>query len=250
MAGNDAIRSSLEKSYQIRDVTVISSAKINKKVSYVLGLLAPGDSTTTRLQTAGVTTTPSNGQNVAQKPVVVSLSAKSAVASKLITIVEIVKRELQAKRTEHKTKDRTPVVWQYARVHGELLPHKAKEKAKPSISSSVKRKRAEDSVSADDHPAKKTKLDKVTSLQAVSAHNGTLGDGSGRHNSLRNTSDTGKLAADDEDDDDDDDDFFERFKQTPAAKAVGIKDSKFREVPILTVWLSTMEIPLLADAYG
>lgn len=249
MARNDAIRSSLEKLYQTHDVTVISSAKINKKVSYVLGLLAPDNSATTKPQMVRATTQLADGQNVAQKPVVVSLSAKSAVASKLITIVEIVKRELEARQREQKTKDGSPAMWQYTRVHGELLPHKAKEKAKPSIGSSAKRKRADSNIPADDPAAKRTKLDETISLQAVPAQLGTLQDGHRRDDSRRNANDADKLPADDEDDDNDDD-FFEHFKQTPAAKALGIKDSKFREKPILTIWLSTMEIPLLADAYG
>lgn len=89
--------------YVVHDLTVISSTKINQKVTQVLrffGVLPPVPSAQDAKINASL-----HGANGAAAPgkwnscTVVAISAKAPVASKLISIVEIIKRDL-AKRTK------------------------------------------------------------------------------------------------------------------------------------------------------
>lgn len=240
------IRNVLERSYKIHDIGITSVAKINKKVTYVLGLLAPQRiGVKDRSHTKSIDT----DQLADERPILIQLCAKAPTASKLITIVEVVRRELEARRVEPGvTKLGEPSLWQYARVHGEIAPVRSKELGGRKDTSNQKRKREVNDSGAPGSVVKRTKRIPANTTASV------VGD------SIEATQDSGSRSAKDgleveaegieaavrEAIIEDDEEFFERFRQTPGAKAVGVKDPKIRAVPILTIWLCIQAVPELA----
>ncbi len=92
----------VESSYAIIPMKVTNSSRIRKKVTTTLSLL---DTDSSRQDVEKGT------EAEAEKPVAVLLSARGPVASKLISVVEIAKREL----------DRRGLSWyQYSGVHGQI----------------------------------------------------------------------------------------------------------------------------------
>ena len=90
------------------DLTVINSTKINKKVTQILSALFP----------ASPDHPPDSAENT-----IVQITARSRAASKLITVVEIVKREVVA-RLAKETKKKGRKLWQYSTVFGQTLEPK------------------------------------------------------------------------------------------------------------------------------
>ena len=90
----------LEKKYTVATMSIISSVKIEQKVRSLLSHLAHFNYT-----------------DIHCKPGVVALHAKANVAGKMISIVEIAKREIQ---------DEKGCWWQYSSCHGELREWKQK----------------------------------------------------------------------------------------------------------------------------
>jgi len=91
---------SLKAKYEFSTMSIISSSKIETKVKTLL----------TRLGTF-------SWANKDAKPVVVILSAKAGVANKMISVVEIAKRELEVQGAKW---------WQYSRVHSQVTELKEK----------------------------------------------------------------------------------------------------------------------------
>lgn len=85
---------SLQTKYDFSTMSIISSSKIETKVKTLLA----------RLGTF-------SWANIDAKPAVVILSAKAGVANKMITVVEIAKREIEAEGAKW---------WQYSRVHSQI----------------------------------------------------------------------------------------------------------------------------------
>lgn len=108
----------------IHDLTVISSSKINQKVTQILNLLHP----LVRLGADGGPNQPesiskSKEDNVpppSETGTVVRISVKSNVASKAISIVEIVKRELRSRKS--KDQGLNVRLHQYNQLRGVRLP--------------------------------------------------------------------------------------------------------------------------------
>lgn len=92
----------LRAKYDFSTMSIISSSKIETKVKTLLA----------RLGTF-------SWANKDAKPAVVILSAKAGVANKLISVVEIAKRELEAQGAKW---------WQYSRVHSQVTELKDKTK--------------------------------------------------------------------------------------------------------------------------
>ena len=91
---------SLQAKYDFSTMSIISSSKIETKVKTLLARL-------------GTFSCPDKGA----KPAVVILSAKAGVANKMISVVEIAKREIEAQGAKW---------WQYSRVHSQLTELKGK----------------------------------------------------------------------------------------------------------------------------
>ena len=91
----------LEKKYEFATMSIISSVKMEQKVRSLLSHLA-------RFSYA----------DIHCKPGVVALHAKANVAGKMISIVEIAKREIQQAKGHW---------WQYSRCHGDLMEWRRKE---------------------------------------------------------------------------------------------------------------------------
>ena len=91
---------SLQVKYEFSAMSIISSSKIETKVKTLLARVA-----------AFSWATPG------AKPNVVVLSAKAGVANKMISVVEIAKRELEAEGAKW---------WQYSRVHSQITELKEK----------------------------------------------------------------------------------------------------------------------------
>ncbi|MCJ1361616.1 hypothetical protein MMC16_000716 [Acarospora aff. strigata] len=85
---------SLQSKYDFSTMSIISSSKIETKVKTLLARLGNF-----------------SWANKAGKPAVVMLTAKASVAGKMVTIVEIAKRELGAQGAKW---------WQYSRVHTQI----------------------------------------------------------------------------------------------------------------------------------
>jgi len=92
----------LRAKYDFSTMSIISSSKIETKVKTLLA----------RLGTF-------SWANKDAKPAVVILSAKAGVANKMISVVEIAKRELEAQGAKW---------WQYSRVHSQITELKEKTK--------------------------------------------------------------------------------------------------------------------------
>ena len=90
----------LQAKYEFATMSIISSVKMEQKIRVLLSHLARF-----------------NYADVHCKPGVVALHAKAPVAGKMISIVEIAKREIQNAKGQW---------WQYSRCHGELLEWKQK----------------------------------------------------------------------------------------------------------------------------
>ncbi|EME44376.1 hypothetical protein DOTSEDRAFT_24430 [Dothistroma septosporum NZE10] len=89
--------SSLQAKYDLVKLSVLTSTQISTRTSAVLAKFSrPGDET----ENSDPTTTPARVGNDNGKPVIVALSAKPKAASKLISIVEISKRELASTKVK------------------------------------------------------------------------------------------------------------------------------------------------------
>ncbi|KAI9855200.1 MAG: hypothetical protein M1830_006480, partial [Pleopsidium flavum] len=91
---------SLQSKYEITSMSIISSSKIETKVKTLL----------TRLGKF-------SWANPNGKPSIVVLSAKAGVAGKMVSVVEIAKREIEADGAKW---------WQYSRVYGQMTELKEK----------------------------------------------------------------------------------------------------------------------------
>ena len=232
----------LNKTYTLHNLTIISSSKIYNKVSRVLSLL-------------GLFTPPSPLDDPTKEDssldatVIVALSAKASVGSKLITIVEIVKREIARRRDDNagveevEAQKRSPTVFQYSAVKGVVVPQKVNETKRAG---NKKRKR-------DDDPEPLTITEQKEKSDCAEAPGPKTAmtpsppaapplDLSASHAVVDNNELDG--------DDNDDEAFFETLKHTPAAAALGVDGSKARATPFLTIFLCTQSIKVLKDAYG
>lgn len=91
---------SLQARYDISTMSIISSSKIETKVKTLLA----------RLENF-------SWANKDGKPAIVVLSAKAAVAGKMVSVVEIAKREIETQKAKW---------WQYSRVYGQITELKEK----------------------------------------------------------------------------------------------------------------------------
>ena len=238
LSSND-ILANLDKTHTLHNLTIISSSKIHNKVTRVLSLL--GLSTPPTLPED-----PPKDASSLDATIIVALSAKAPVASKLITIVEIVKREIARHRDDNagveevEAEPRSPTVFQYSAVKGVMLPQTVNETKGPR---NQKRKREDD-------------LEPLTNTQQK--ENGDCAEAPSPKPSMEpsptappqpdlSTSHAGVHNSEDEDDDEA---FFETLKHTPAAAALGVDGSKARATPFLTVFLCTQSIKVLKDTYG
>lgn len=111
----------------IHDLTVISSSKINQKVTQILKLLYPESDN----KNEGVKPDASAKTKEQSNGIIVRLSAKSNVASKAISVAEIVKREITSQRAKARDdptmQQSVPQLFQYTQLHGVRLPPKQQQ---------------------------------------------------------------------------------------------------------------------------
>jgi len=177
--------------YTIHALTVISSSKIHAKVSQILALLYP--------------------QNLPSPPPLVALTTKSTVANKLISIIEIIKREVALPK-ENDDKQRR--LYQYTTIKGVVT---AEKQLRTTKAGEGQRKRARQAEDIDGQAgAKKRKTEENQDHGAAS--------------------------------DAESEDAF--VTQATPLPAISSGASVQRPVPYMTVFLSPVPIGELRDAFG
>ncbi|KAL9601291.1 MAG: hypothetical protein Q9219_002586 [cf. Caloplaca sp. 3 TL-2023] len=183
---------SLQDQYELSTLSVISSTKIAHKVRVLLQRIEKSD--------------PANSN---AKPRIVVLGAKGAVASKLISIVEIAKADVAKRGGKW---------YQYSTLRSELLPLKSKPKRPSPSGHSL----------ADAEP--KSATTGIDPPQPVEEVNNSQAD-----TEAINSEDDGEA--------------FETIKPRNDGSAAG-DVTKVRATPIMTIYFTSMPIPMLKDLYG
>jgi len=208
-------------------LTIISSSKINSKVTQILSLLYPTPppaSTTTTADKGAVQTEKHNtdGQNQnqqqqqqQQQQPLVAITAKPAVANKLISVVEIIKRDVRESPVAS-----GKALFQYTAIKGVVEASKPKRAVpqKNKTEGSKKRPRDEDQDGGREGAGKRVKM--------------TEGAGENVEE------DEGRSDAESED-----------AFVTQATPVFQVEKPK-RDVPYLTIYLSPVHIKELREAYG
>ena len=184
----------LQDQYDFSIISIISSSKIQQKVKNLIARVE-------RFTFA----------NVSAKPGVVVLHAKAASASKLISVIEIAKKDIETRGGKW---------YQYSKLHSELLEFKEKQ-WKPS-------------------------QDGRTLADTASGPNSTA---NGKTRPQRtHTGDQNDLV-DEEGDDSDAEVAFETL-QHQSSGAASNGTSKVRATPIMTVYFACVPVPGLKDLFG
>ena len=186
--------SHLEEKYDFKAMSIISSSKIKQKTHTLLA----------HLERSGVADTHA-------KPEVIVLHSKAPAASKMVSIVEIAKREIQ--KGEGKW-------WQYSKLHG--VEEEVKEKQRKECG--------------------KTILD-CEEKQAARAE-----DSIGETGKTKQGTETAK----DEVEEDDGFEMMEEKERIPRVPGLGDIEGrkKIRAVPIMTIYMSRIQIPEFKDHFG
>ncbi|MCJ1255581.1 hypothetical protein MMC24_003398 [Lignoscripta atroalba] len=192
----------LQSKYDFITMSIISSSKIEQKVRNLL----------LHLEKFSITDTIS-------KPGVVILHAKSSVASKLVSIVEIAKKNVEKDGGKW---------WQYSRLHGQITELKRK---------SSKQKKGG-----------KTLLE----WEQQQEHSGKVGE----HASVLDdrVADSGKGGGDVPPEEEEETAFETMGQRTPSqqnAPSAGIEArNKIRAVPVMSIYMSRVPITELKALYG
>ena len=224
----------------VHSINVISSSKINKKVSQVLAFLSQEPKQKLN-ESAEKPDQPS--KNTSQKvisqesrqPNVVSLSAKASVASKVISITEIVKRTIAEEKkanggTGRETSSDVGKIHQYSCLHGVRHDPKTSKASAQHAQTSKSKPRPEAKIGT------KRKRDEAAGgeLSEVEQH-----DEDDEANEGRNEDEGAK---------DVDDEYFEDLEISSLVDRIDGK--KEPDVPILTIYLSREPIKEMKDAFG
>jgi len=197
----------LQEKYDFSTLSILSSAKIELKVRNVLYRIGKF-----------------TFADIKAKPGVMILHAQVNVASKMVSIVEIAKQQIE------KEKGRW---WQYSKLHSEIKPLKVKQPKKVGEGKTLAEWAAENS----------------------STH------GTGKNNDTAETAeetmDTAELGQKEKNDvvreDDDMEETFE-IMGAPKKGAIGLphveEGNKVRAVPVMTIYLARVPVPGLKELYG
>jgi hypothetical protein len=238
--------------YTITTLNIISSNKINQKTTQIqrlLGLLPP----------SGKDVIFADQSSKAGKNAVVAISAKAQVASKLITVVEILKREV-AKWTKERavngaTEHKSLKLFQYSNVTTttiEVKPKPAKQEKSKKVKD-VPALKAEGTSEAAKESEQSKKRKRLASSQ-----DSTAGDRS-PVKKAKTLDETTANAEEDDNASEEEDDFEVAAAVSRVAGSLNQKTGltevenelkQEREVSVLTVYVSLTAIPDLAEAYG
>ncbi|KAL9035551.1 MAG: hypothetical protein Q9180_004802 [Flavoplaca navasiana] len=184
----------LQDQYDISTISIISSSKIQQKVKNLIARVE-------RFTFA----------NVSAKPGVVVLHAKAASASKLISVIEIAKKDIETRGGKW---------YQYSKLHSELLEFKEKQR-KPSQDGRT--------------------------LAGTTSGPSTTADGKTRPQRT-DAGDQHDLVEEEGDDSDAEVAFETLQHQSSGATSNGT--SKVRATPIMTVYFACVPVPGLKDLFG
>ena len=185
--------------YEIISMSILSSSKIEQKVRTLLLHLSESDYANTKA-----------------RPTVVMLHAKGDVASKMVSIVEIAKAEIQKENGR---------LYQYNRLHGETSELKVKKPKRTGTGKTVAEWTKE-------HPGVEN-----PSREISNEH--------GKH-----TLDTVDQSEDDLELADTAEDAFETMAPPSRGHDILEAGKKVRAYPVLTIYLARVPIPELKDLHG
>ena len=188
----------LQNKYDFTTMSILSSSKIEQKVRNLL-----------------LRVSKFNFADIKAKPGIVVLHAKAKAAGKMVSIVEIAKREIQKENGKW---------YQYSKLHGEIIESKAKE-TKPKGGGKTLDEWSKEK-SGDGTPAK---------------------TGEGTSSGVEKVQE-GKQAVDDEDDEMED--AFETMALPNREHDKAEERKKVRAIPIMTIYFDRVPVPGLKELYG
>lgn len=183
----------LQGEFEISTISVISSSKINQKVKALLDLVEKF-----------------TFADLNARPGIVVVEAKAAVASKMISVIEIAKADITKRHGRW---------YEYTKLRSELLPLKVKVKQQQ-------------------HPVGKTPIDGEDEHDAIVVAPQTFTMKTA--NDLRNDQDM---------DFEEDGEAFETMQQPFSSPPMNGR-AKVRAIPVMTVYFSCVPVPRLKDLYG
>ena len=199
----------LSAKYTITTMSILSSAKMSQKISLVLERI--GKSTSADLKV---------------RPGLVVLYAKAAVVSKMISIVEIVKKEIEREGGKW---------WQYSKLEGRIEELKIKKPKQAKSVRSVDNAEEERRANADgDQSAKTTSVPRSEGSKA---------------GEVVLVKDVGAGEALTVDDEEDGEEAFETMALPRRADTEGERE-KIRNIAVMTIYIARVPIPGLKELYG
>ncbi|KAL9631777.1 MAG: hypothetical protein Q9164_005708, partial [Protoblastenia rupestris] len=199
----------LSSKYTITTMSILSSAKMSQKISLVLERIGKSTSAALKL-----------------KPGAVVLYAKAAVVSKMISIVEIVKKEIEREGGKW---------WQYSKLEGRIEALKIKKPKQAKSVRSVDNAEEKSRGNADGNQSAKTTL--VPRSEGSEAGKVVL------------VKEFGAGEAFNVDDEEDGEEAFETMALPLQAKTEEER-KKIRNIAVMTIYIARVPIPGLKELYG
>ena len=188
--------------YDFTSMSILSSAKMSQKIALVLSRIRVADSAT------------------AAKPGVVVLHAKAAVASKMIGIVEIAKKEIEREGGKW---------WQYSKLEPKV------EEMKPKLKHKPRQNKTTTEITGEIRNAEPV-------LEGIEA--GKEVDGATQEPGEVVDPDNGEVA------DDNSEEGFETMISPPQRAALSMEKPKVRSVPVMTIFIGRVPLPALKGLFG
>lgn len=184
----------LQNKYEYTTMSIISSSKIEQKVRNLLLRLSPFDLT-----------------DMKAKPGIVVLHAKAEIASKMVSIVEIAKREIQKDQGKW---------YQYSRLHGEIAKLKKKQAMRrEGGKTNTQWDKEKSATKAADEAAEK----RSDGVEEVHQENEAV---------------------------DDEENEMEDAFETMVAPIRDVEERKVRAIPVMTIYFARVPVPGMKELYG
>ena len=195
----------LQDRYEFTPMSILSSAKIEQKVRNILERISKFSFAKTK-----------------QKPGVVILHAYANCASKMVSIAEIAKQQIQNENAKW---------YQYTKLQGELKPLKSKQPKRQGGGKTL----------AEWDLDRANSGDKATTIEPTEMGDGTVDTSTNAQENLNGSIDGDEESA------------FETMQPLTNADSgslQAVERNKVRNTPVMTIYLAQVPVPALKELYG